>query len=338
MVFRSGCTACALFCALVRPCDGFSFPTIRPHVPSRTILALSESAADSFSSTRPHGPSRSTLILSEAADSDEPVSESYIELVAYWKEHGSKWTRPLRLLDVQAAWTCGELDGLLPSGKPSRVATSERMLSLGRAVELFEKDELQVRRRFRNLTPVELAPRWDRAMATRTRLQAAGTWDEIVSESDKSRAYQRAMVRGDVEDADASPLASRVVATVLSPALKAAAKQRARADGGVALALAELLETAGDAPAERWLTAVLLAEFEGEIDALPPASMPGAPSFAGAASFAEVEAQRDVEQANTFGLVGVGAALLLGVSLVVAAGGAGGGDADGLQRTLDLMQ
>ena len=79
-------------------------------------------------------------------------------------------------------------------------------------------------------------------LATRARLQAAGTWEEIVRESDKARAYQRAMVKGEVEDADASPLASRVVATVLSPALKAAASQRSRADGGLSLAFAQLLE------------------------------------------------------------------------------------------------
>ena len=52
---------------------------------------------------------------------------------------------------------------------------------------------------------------------------------------------------------------------MLSPALKAAAGQRNRSDGGLNLAIAELLETAGDTPAERWLTAVLLAELEGEV-------------------------------------------------------------------------
>ena len=273
---------------------------------------------------------------SASEDKKPPLSASDTELLAYWKAHSVKWSTPLRLLDVQAAWTCGELNGVLPSGAPSRVATSERMLSLGRAIELFDKDELQVRRRYRNLTPVELAPRWDRVMATRTRLQAAGTWDEIVRESDKARAYQRAMVRGEVEDADASPLASRVVATVLSPALKAAANQRSKSDGGVSLAFAELLETAGDEPAERWLTAVLLAEFEGEINDLPPAasSMADAPP-----SFAQQEAERDVEQANTFGFVGVGAALLVvSAALLVGPGGDAGGDAESLQRTLDLMQ
>ena len=38
----------------------------------------------------------------------------------------------------------GDLDGVLPSGTPSRLQSSERLLALGRAIELFEKDELQV--------------------------------------------------------------------------------------------------------------------------------------------------------------------------------------------------
>ena len=271
-----------------------------------------------------------------SADADgNGLSASDNEFLAYWRAHSNKWAGPLRLLDVSAAWECGELDGILPSGAPSRVASTERMLTLGRAVELFEADELQVRRRFRNMTPVEMAPRWDRVMATRTRLQAAGTWDEIVRESDKARAYERALVRGEVEEADASPAIARVVATVLSPALKAAASQRSRADGGLRFAFAELLETAGDAPAERWLTAVLLAELESEVAELPRAVPPDATS----PSFAEREAERDVEQANRLGLFGVGAAVsvALAQALIGGVGGGGGGD-DALQRTLDLMQ
>ena len=278
-------------------------------------------------SIQPTASVRSATVWAAAEDADEA-------LLSYWEAPSTTWTTALRIVDVQAAWTCGELDGVLPSGAPSRVATSERMLSLGRAIELFEKDEIQVRRRFRNLTAAELAPRWQRVMATRARLQAAGTWDEIVRESDKARAYQRAMVRGEVEDADASPLASRIVATVLSPALKAAAGQRSKQDGGLSVAFAELLETAGDGPAERWLTAVLLAEFEGEVNELPPVDRSAASS---SPSFAEQEAKRDVEQANSFGVVGVGAALLVAVTQFAFLGGAGGGGDDSLQRTLDLM-
>ena len=207
------------------------------------------------------------------------------------------------------------------------------MLTLGRAVELVGQGKLQVRRRFRNMTSFEMAPRWDRVMATRARLQAAETWDEIVHESDKARAYERALVRGEVEDATASPVISRVVTTVLSPALKAAAAQRSRADGGLRLAFAELLETAGASPSERWLTAVLLAELEGEVAELPPAPQPTATS-----PFAEQEAQRDVEQANSFAAIGVVAAALVVLAQALDGGLGGGGDSDALQRTLDLLQ
>lgn len=260
---------------------------------------------------------------------EDGLSASDQEFLGYWRAHSTKWATPLRVLDVTAAWQTGELDGVLPSGVPSRVATSERMLSLSRAIELFDKEELQVRRRFRNMTPVEMAPRWDRVMATRARLQTAGTYDEIVRESDKARSFQRAQVRGEVEDADASPALSRVVATVLSPALKAAAKQRARADGGSSLAFASLLETAGDTPAERWLTAVLLAELEGEVNELPPTAASGA-----SPSFAQQEAQRDVEQANRLGVIGVGVA----ITVVLAQALVGSFGDDSLQRSLDLMQ
>jgi hypothetical protein len=281
------------------------------------------------------------------ATAGEELSASDREFLAYWKAHGGKWKTPLRLLDVSTAYELGDLDGILPSGAPSRVKSSERMLTLGRAVELFEKGELQVRKRFRSMTPVDMAPRWDRVMATRARLRAAGTWADIVTDSDRARAYQRARVRGEVEDADASPAVSRVVATVLSPALKAAAAQRSRADGGLSLALAELLETAGDTPAERWLTAVLLAELESEVAELVEAARraeeeeenglgAGSRRRKAAPSFAEVEAQRDVEQANQLGLVGVAAAVGIGLTLLSMAGG--GGDDDALQRTLDLMQ
>jgi len=261
------------------------------------------------------------------------LSASEEEFLAYWRAHSAKWQTPLQMLDVSAAWASGELDGIFPSGRQSRAATSERMLTLGRAVELFEKGELQVRRRFRKMTPEEMAPRWDRVMATRARLRAAGTWSEIVRESDKARAYERALVRGEVEDDKASPAISRVVAMILSPALKAAAAQRSRADGGMRLAFAELLEAAGDSPPERWLTAVLLAELESEVTKLESASpAPTKPSFA------EQEDMRDVEQANLFGAVGVGAAVAIGLAQVFGRGIGGGGADDSLQRTLDLMQ
>jgi hypothetical protein len=305
----------AIFILYVSPCDGLAY-AIRSRVSSRATVAPALPRA---------------LII--ATDGGLCPDE---EFLAYWSAHSNKWATPLQILDVYAAWECGELDGILPSGAPSRAAT-ERMLTLNRAVELFEKDQLQVRRRFRNMTPVEMASRWERVMATRTRLQNAGTWEDIVRESDSARAYERAIVRGEVEDADASPVLSRVIATLLSPALKAAATQRSRADGGMRLAFAELLETAGDEPSERWLTAVLLAELEGEVADLPPAASRAAAS----PSFAEQEAQRDVEQANSFGLFGVGVAVIAVLAQAlggaVGGGGGGGGD-DALQRTLNLMQ
>lgn len=298
--------------------------------------------------TRPASSARVAPVIATADESSSSsnLSATDAELLAYWKKHSAKWETPLRMMDVSTAWEIGELDGLLPSGQPSRVATSERMLSLGRAMELFEKDELSVRRRFRSMTPVEFAPRWDRVMATRARLQAAGTYDDILRESDKARAFQRAQVRGEVEDADASPAVSRLVATILSPALKAASTQRARADGGMSLAFATLLETAGDTPAERWLTAVLLAELEAEIKELTSSSASAAKSSSDGAtppSFSQVEAQRDVDQANSLGVIGIGVALvfvLAQFSLVSGGDGLGSGGADSasLQRTLDLMQ
>mmetsp|Transcript_47982 Transcript_47982/g.95754 ORF Transcript_47982/g.95754 Transcript_47982/m.95754 type:complete len:304 (-) Transcript_47982:474-1385(-) len=285
----------ALLCTL--PCDSLSFHVVRPRV----------------SSSCTYTKQRASVRLNEEA-ADNGLSASDNEFLAYWRAHSAKWATPLRLLDVSAAWECGELDGMLPSGRPSRVSTATRFLTLGRAVELFENGELQVRRRFRNMTPVEMAPRWDRVMATRARLQRVGTWDEIVRESDKARAYERALVRGEVEDTEASPAFSRVVAMALSPALKAAAIQRARADGGLRFAFAELLETAGDSPPERWLTAVLLAELEGELESEKAAKLGDATLGATASpSFTTLEAQRNVEQATRFGLTGVGAAVIIAV-------------------------
>lgn len=308
---------CSIFVLCWLPCHGLHLNFAKPHVPSRAAAVFANANEDA---------------------TDNGLSASDNEFLSYWRAHSAKWDTPLRMLDVSTAWQCGELDGVLPSGVPSRVATSERMLTLGRAIELFEQDQLQVRRRFRNMTPIEMAPRWDRVMATRARLQAAGKYDDIVRESDKTRAFQRARVRGEVEDAEASPAISRVVATVLSPALKAAATQRARLDGGLSLAFAELLETAGDTPRERWLTAVLLAELEAEVAELEATAAAAQPDGkAKSVSFAEVEAQRDVAQANSLGVIGVGAAVFV-VLIQALAGGFGGGGDDALQRTLDLMQ
>ena len=271
------------------------------------------------------------------------------ELNAYWQKHETKWRRPLRLLDVFSAWNIGELDGVLPSGNPSRTAQSERMLTLSRAIELFDEGKLDVRSRYRSLGVDELKPRWARIVETRSKLQADKSWDKVVEESDKARAYEKALVEGEVEAEDASPAASRFVATLLSPALKAAAAQRARADGGIRREYAKLQQSAGADAAERWLTAALLAELESEASKLEPATAkadasPSKSTF----DFKAREAERDLEQANFGGLLGVGLALVAGVLFLVdwEAVLNGGGEfywqpADtrsGLDKALDLMQ
>ena len=271
------------------------------------------------------------------------------ELNAYWQKHETKWWRPLRLLDVFSAWNIGELDGVLPSGNPSRTAQSERMLTLSRAIELFDEGKLDVRSRYRSLSVDELKPRWARIIETRSKLQADKSWDKVVEESDKARAYEKALVEGEVESEDASPAASRFVATLLSPALKAAAAQRARADGGIRKEYAKLQQSAGADAAERWLTAALLAELESEASKLEPATgkadaSPSKSTF----DFKAREAERDLEQANFGGLLGVGLALVAGVLFLVdwEAVLNGGGEfywqpADtrsGLDKALDLMQ
>ena len=269
------------------------------------------------------------------------------DLDTYWQTHAAAWEQPLRLLDVQAAWNCGELDGILPSGRPSRAAANERLLTLPRAIALFEEGELNVRRRYRNMKAEELQPRWERVAGRRVKLQTDGVWDDIVSKSDEMRRSQRALVDGEA-GADASPL-SRARARVLSPILGAAERQRSRADGGVSSACLELCTTAGRDAVERWLTAALLADVEAEIAAMPAANGDGdAVKQRSRSSFAEREAERDVEEAQAFGVYGVIAGLIFGATVnylvVFGGGGDGAGDglvgtsAEGLQRTLDLLQ
>ena len=244
------------------------------------------------------------------------------EVEAYWAKHGSKWRRPLALLDVRAAWVAGELDGVLPSGRPSRGASDERLISVAQAIELFDRDVVQIRRRFRNATPADLAPRYERVAAARLALQRAGTWATAVVEAEKRRAFDRAMVEGDVEAEDASPAASRAVATVLSPLLKAAANARNQADGGSLLAMAELLEAAGDDVDERWVTGALLADFEAEVQKIEPRAK--APQTYSATS----DAARDEADGASGALLGVGLAVVAIVAqqlLSASSGGGGGG-------------
>ena len=292
-------------------------------------VALAPATATLGKRVRPPTSARANLI--DVPDNDE--------LLAYWARHEAKWERPLRLLDVRAAWCAGELDGILPSGRPSRAATSERMISLGRALDLVAANELQCRRRFRSSSPDELRPRWGRVTARRDKLRAEGKWETVVAESERYRAYQKSLTDGDVEGADASPAFSRAVATALSPALKQIARQRNSAEGGYTAALAELLESAGTEPDERWLTAALLADVEEEIGVLAARADAKARLPTEAKSVDESEAGRDVGDAGFGGLFGVAAALLA-VALQQTLGG-GGSDvpppAGSLERAMDLF-
>ena len=235
----------------------------------------------------------------------------------YWEAFGVAWDLPLRTLDVQAAWSCGELDGILPSGKPSRSST-DRLLTLARALQLYESGDLPVRRRFRNHAASELAPRWERVVARRAAMQADGRWDEILREGEQYR--QR-------------------INSPLGAASRAVSFRPESAECG---AFAELLSTAGDDAEERWLTATLLADFEAEVNSLPPAPAP-APARSFSAGFKAREDERDEEEAQAFGVSGVVAGLLFGGLLnwyIVGYLGArpDGGVADGLERSLDLLQ
>ena len=248
------------------------------------------------------------------------------ELEAYWQAHGPKWKRTLEILDVRAAWQAGECDGVLPSGKRSRAAAQEKLVDVARALELYDADELQIRRRFRNATPSELLPRWTKILEERDRLRDEGAWDAAVVQSEQQREFQQSIVKGEVESADASPALSRAVATALSPVLKAAANTRNKADGGQLLELNKLQETAGADAAERWLTAALLASLETEVAALEPRA--AAPQ-----SFRERE--DELEAGEGLGLFGVGVGLAL-VTIVAqnvlfggGDGGGGGGVVDG---------
>eukprot|EP00629_Pelagomonadales_sp_RCC1024_P003498 CAMPEP_0119270292 /NCGR_PEP_ID=MMETSP1329-20130426/7354_1 /TAXON_ID=114041 /ORGANISM="Genus nov. species nov., Strain RCC1024" /LENGTH=284 /DNA_ID=CAMNT_0007270309 /DNA_START=147 /DNA_END=998 /DNA_ORIENTATION=+ len=243
--------------------------------------------------------------------------EPAAELEEYWSKHGQKWARPLELLDVRAAWASGECDGILPSGRPSR-DSQDRMISVVRAQELYDSDALSVRRRYRNAGAAELAPRWARVLEARAGLVEAGRWDAAVAESAKRRDFEGALLRGEVESPEASPAASRAVATALSPLLKLAASQRDRADGGALTCFAELQETAGDDDEERWLTAALLADFESEVAALQPRAKPR-PTYS-----QQADAARDTEEGNAGFIQGAALAVVAIILQQLLTGGGGG--------------
>ena len=128
------------------------------------------------------------------------------EHVEFWTKYEYSWRTPLRLLDVKTALSAGECDGVLPSGRPSRGAPDEQLLSLGTAYALFEEDKLSVRRRFRSMTAAELLPRWEAVAAKREALQSqgGGIWDQAVREVDTATAAQRALLEGDYDKARAA--------------------------------------------------------------------------------------------------------------------------------------
>ena len=311
----------------------------RPHL-SRPALN-NRATHVSFSSLNNPSLRRLSRAPRMAADADD-------ELNAYWQKHETKWRRPLRLLDVFSAWNIGELDGVLPSGNPSRTAQSERMLTLSRAIELFDEGKLDVRSRYRSLSVDELKPRWARIVETRSKLQAIklGHGRRGVGQGARVREGAR-RGRGRVGGRVACRL------TLCGDAALARAQSgrgAARpADGGIRKEYAKLQQSAGADAAERWLTAALLAELESEASKLEPApAKADASPSKSTCDFNAREAERDLEQANFGGLLGVGLALVAGVLFLVdwEAVLNGGGEfywqpADtrsGLDKALDLMQ
>jgi len=242
------------------------------------------------------------------ASSKESPERNDITIESYWEENSAKWEKTLRILDVRASWKSGSLNGILPSGNSSRGAPNDRLISLPRALELFEANEqtFPVRRRFRQMKLEEFRPRWDAVMSKRSIVRMKGQWEVAVDESEKYRTYEKSLVEGKVESADASPAYSRVVAKILSPALGAAARQRTRADGGVKATQVDLLESAGNTAEERWITAALLAELETELETIPMAQ-----TVTQGSSFASQEAERDIEDAGSGALYGIITAALL---------------------------
>lgn len=288
---------------------------------------------------RPSRPQNRFGQVSMLVDEGKELAATDEDFQAYWRAHKDKWATPFRLMDVTVAYQCGELNSILPSGQAARVPSDEPLLTVGRAVELHEKGEVQVRRRFRNLTPRELEERWDRAMVTCARLQMTGRWNDIVQESEVARQYEASRARGETDTSQASSAASRIVMTVQAPAQKATADVQNSLDGGMRLAMAELLETAGDTAEERLVTAILLSEFKNEVDSMAFEARLQAAEKMFAAKQARAQAQPQA-RSRRFTLGGVASAkILAGLALLYGlAVAAGNVFDDSLQTTLDLMQ
>lgn len=200
------------------------------------------------------------------------------ELATYWAAHNAKWSKTLSHFDVRFAWSIGSLDGILPSGHRSSEAPTQRLISLPQALEMFEAEEprIKVRRKFRDMNAEELRPRWEKVISKRAELMKGPrpAWPREVQDAEKTILLERSLVDGNilplVEAVERPPPYAEASAWLLTPLLKVKAEQRNQADGGVKAAQVILLETAGDDPTERWLTAELLNELESELANLLP--------------------------------------------------------------------
>ena len=282
------------------------------------------------------------------------------EHVEFWTKYEDSWRTPLRLLDVKTALSAGECDGVLPSGRPSRGAPDEQLLSLGTAYALFEEDKLSVRRRFRSMTAAELLPRWEAVAAKREALQSqgGGIWDQAVREVDTATAAQRALLEGDYDKARAatgggdSDRFEAAAVKAFSPVMRGLANTMNRADGGAAMARLALLESAATS-SDRWLTSALLEELEkearriGDEKRASPSEDRDNRAFQSAEELVE-NVQREGVDAGVLGVLGavvvfaaqqflsgnMGGSSSLGEGLGGIASPAG----DGLNRALDLLQ
>ena len=281
------------------------------------------------------------------------------EHVEFWTKYEGSWQKPLRLLDVKTALSAGECDGVLPSGRPSRGAPDEQLLSLGTAYALFEDEKLLVRRRFRSMTAAELLPRWEAVAAKREALRRQGgeIWDQAVREVDTATAAQRALLEGDYDKARAatgggdSDRFEAAAVKAFSPVMRGLATTMNRADGGAAMARLDLLEAAATS-SDRWLISALLEELEREARRIGDERRASSSEDRGNRPFQSAEelvenAQREGADAGVLGVLAavfvVAAQQFLsgnmaGSGSLDGLGGVASPAGDGLNRALDLLQ
>lgn len=243
------------------------------------------------------------------------------ELKAYWEAHKAKWATPLRLIEFDTAFECGELYGQ-NFGMERDQGTEKKFFRMGEGkdlgdketfLELFKNGELLVPRRYRNMTPEEptgLAALWEQVCAARAHLKAAGTWDDIVRETEEARKIEYGRAQEELEQ----------VYMV----------------GGMRRAFTELTSTAGDTPTERLITELLMTAVSRN-----------SRQNVQAAGKKEISAGiQDLPSGRKLLVLQVKRSqikLALGVALVVVVGlalafGGGGGSQDSLERTLELLQ